>query len=380
MNVKNSFIAWVIAACIPLSVAQAEEDQTELHRWIDRAWTQAQDFAMLRDGMWISCNVYNLDLPDPQEIEFLRNAVEGKPHHPGSQTLAQYELMIEGKPGSTLCVWQYGDMTRVNTDSYGSRHQYNDVATSDGVSWKLNPRGLSIYDQGCTQTPQGARPEYARHIALNELGMFLGRGFFPAARQRRDAPDVRVLADGKRWRATVGKVGSDEPEWTIEGVWNQEGGYGEAATAIRRTENDVARIEFHGWKYHSNIGASFPTAIVWDIDGEPFRRYELTGLGTIDEARMSELAALPEHDRPDPLRGELTFRSVQDERAQARTVARGGADPFLQGRSHGFDPTGDTAEQSGRSVRVYGWVGVAGLILAVIGVRVWKARSMQSAT
>lgn len=337
------------------AVSANAQDVQEAERQFDRIWSLASEPERLADqGLHLRFSLIDVSAP-PTEIQRLRRETANRPEHPELRRLAQYERHARGEFTEVIYeYWKRGDVWRLRTNHRDGSHPV-DYAVSDGVAWQWAVgRQLSVFRPG----PGVAVPEY-------DFTRF-AQSFW-----------LRMASFDSGGLSLLGKPRMQKPELEFEGPASW--------VAVTRNETENLRItgSFDGTLRVLSIRhqMQLPAAVlVTEIDstwgeervreirertnGLPTARYVLHEYGTVSQADLDKLVAVPSDDRPDPIHGRVPIGLIDDATGSVRTRT-----VLLDGRRivEGTSPSPVTASYRARIA------GAVLIVVIIIAVLAWKA-------
>ncbi|MDQ7013122.1 MAG: hypothetical protein Q9O74_04415 [Planctomycetota bacterium] len=344
--------------------AQTEDD---VRAWFADAWLQAAATPSL-PGFRIELHVEYPPQYTDEHLAALRRQAEGKPDHP-NWTIIRAEERRRRQPfdASRITIWtddrEGWRYSRSYLTSTTDKPSYIDAVVSDSVMWQLTPEELHVADSrdgtatgahGDARLREGAMRTYLRELLLGRLGNGADNGFGPDGR-------IEVLPDG-RWAAYVAHP--ERGAHRFEGTWDASLGRGFVETIeIVETPDEFAkfrgtRYEIAGWYFDDTAQRWLArTASEISPDGVVDHKTVLDAVMSVTPDELDAVFAVPPVEGSDPVRGEVTFRSLYDHRPTALARHDLGPDRAIVGS------TDLSGASSFRRWRVGGWV-LAGVLIA----------------
>ncbi|MFI4897261.1 MAG: hypothetical protein ACIARR_05490 [Phycisphaerales bacterium JB059] len=267
--------------------------------------------------------------------------------------------------------WESEDLWRLAHEKPGFAIEYHDAAWSDEseAAWMMTSRTLIVVDPH--RLPEGANPSMlVSHLPL--LWQYWTTGVAANSPLRFEPVGPAHLRPDRRW---VGRARSAEGDriTSYEGVVSPDNTrLLVEQTATRRVGTDGTNLGgnmLSGWRRDPLSPTGWlPTQFTqFGPDDEFVQSFRIVALRPLrEDDRIHDLVAVPGSDASDPVRGPVTFRSIKDHRRGRGTVTTDGI----------TTPMPTTNGNNGSSLaRVVGWLAVAGLVFALIFVRLRMHRA-----
>lgn len=312
----------VLATCAALLaipsglVAQTTTEPSEatVTEWVKAEWARSADPLSL-PGMRLDLEITDYVVVDTAKIEALRKLVQGFPDHPKRFTLMMLEQEAARSGKATrysLWLWSNNNW-RVNSSPPVG--EYVDVTVTPSVDWTLNPHQLQVIAPDATpehQNPSEFGPMYAGFIRVLHFGGF--DAFSPIGlRVSGVAP-----AQGGHWMVHANSDTDLTVEYNI--LWSREYNRGFVQSfSEHHVSPDKASlncdVRLTGWKSmgSSNQWLASEADISYPATGNR-RRMVVSKATDCSNDEFQAVAAIPVADKPDPVRGYLTFNSIYDHR------------------------------------------------------------------
>lgn len=339
--------------------AQAQTAPQAVASWLDREIAMAAKPLELGDcaAEWVLKITFT---PSAPEMAALRERVSGHPDHPEQGLLAAYERRARGEPdmiGRTL--W----LSSIDKLRFNSQYSegYLDSVVTPRVTWSLSHTTLEL---GYT----GSASEATSNIRA-EAGSF--RGELPELLFGAIAPisgagmqlDGAVSVNGDRWSALFAREFDDGSRHAgrVSGTWDATAGRGFAndytVTEASRTPGNVGyRVEYDGWTFDDRLARWVAGEVrYFRPDGSLDR--VLAYRGTNCETSAAEATRVPTKRRPDPIRGSVDTRRVND-----HTGGRLASGQYSRELVSIFD----SGDHRSPWLRRLGWISAASIAAAVV--------------
>ncbi|QYK47856.1 MAG: hypothetical protein KF838_13825 [Phycisphaeraceae bacterium] len=365
-------IAWVTSVPVATSASAADDVET----WFLRLWNESRAFPReLSQPLRFTYQTRELYVPSREQLEEMRSQVEGKPDHPLRHELGLYEQRARGEFTTTTVEVILGDPMywRYSADSeFGSeRRIYIDRGRDGKAVWSLTAGQLNIAD--AATPPEGYG--YASYIdeirVMAQMFFFQGIGIGISEELQLPPSFTR---NGPHWTATISAAGS---VFRYDGLWDDALGEGRiqvwtVVSSERFPDTVGERLVFGGHRADSVSGHVVSGRVTQHTsDGSRDREYSLLGCEQVTPEVVKSATQIPSLDRDDPKRGALSVDSIYDHRSGAPSWARS-------------PDTGQFVRTSSPirrydSLRLAGWVTLAGLVVIAVAVRLARLTRTGSA-
>ncbi|MCC6661557.1 MAG: hypothetical protein IT437_11805 [Phycisphaerales bacterium] len=329
-------------------------------------WREAQAFK-LPPGYVYEWDVLWYPVMTDAELAATIAEVGTKPDHPKRAAMEEDQRRRRNGPDKSERRLYYLDAHnwRLN-DSNLAEGTFNDVVNTDVVQWVLTRHSLAILDPGTPAPPHRNYTELMESSA-NAIGLFAFGGLGGGASE-----GWQPLRASMRGSSLSGRFGGAGSEFEYIGDIRE----GQIRLESSRLLASAQRAEWVGRSFQFSEFArepAFSREIAHRVkhlnpDGRPRVERLLRAIRPLTEAEFDRLSPLPEPGKMDAIRGDVKFTTVGDFRPGAETLTTktpGGdrVDPI---------PTAQLGRPPAASLRQMGWWGVAAVIAALVGIRVWR--------
>jgi hypothetical protein len=311
----------LLVACLAMvtpvwGAVRAGVTVAEVERLFREAWDRAADLPALNQTRMDFAVSMSSGL-DARSAAELRVRVTGKPDHPDAQRLRQHEHEQRFGPSQRLITIWFDSSARWRTN-WTTRNTpdgdyFFDVARSPQSVWRLSGKQLALMRPGSSEAESASSGVEGTVGLLQSIVFSQG---LQALRQG-DARWHSVAVRGNQWEL---KVTQRSGEWTVRGGIEQVSG--EPRLRVKRAEvtsfPDYPDGVGMGWealefaehasfgtivkKYRDFMGGSGAAGVI-----------EFLRLESVPDETIEQLVQRPTTERPDPVRGRLTFTSIIDE-------------------------------------------------------------------
>jgi|GEM_PF-3524633 len=396
---RTGLFATVIVAvtAFPATLG-AQVPVAEVEKWIDSEIAGANGLSSLPLVRVELRTLAHSEL-DSNQVAALDSEVAGKGDHPKRAYLETMKRRL-GEPDETLLqiVWRAPGEWRVcRTDRFLKvdlqpapiGRPVNGVYPA-GTPWTAARRGVEWYFDCCMRrehlwklspeslahtTPAAGFPAGEGVEGWGKAGEALADRHLSGGVTLWREPGPRrwgaVAVNGLKWTCVIGTEGFRSRysgRWSVveaRGFVDEVRPMGENPTVDRYALKDWRKFDLDG---RGVWCARFVEAL--GLDGRVRTRSEVVVLEPLTDQAFEGLTRLPDASRPDPVRGELTFRVVEDF-----------SDPRVRRTSEAGLPSvvADLGASAGGAARIrhLGWVALGALVVVLIGVRVLALRRVR---
>jgi hypothetical protein len=374
-----SAIVWAAwAALAPTNAAAGDDLPPDFKAWWERITAGGADGPNW-DGISLKYRVEFVYLPPAKELESLRARVAGKPEHPERPKLESYERYIAtGKaPATQYQIWRMGQEWRCAKSWDRPERPYWDFGWSREGAWELLPQTLIVSPPDATAHSHASKVASVASGVTHNASLFLSGGLISAGSLQ--IPIVVRMQSAGRWSAEgTRKDDRIEARLRAQGTW-MGNGRGTVERCILETRPQgaeawqVGTYISEGWKDHDDVGIRLASVVtLYNNDNAPEQRYVLLGVEEFTSDQFRSIVRVPELNKPDPVRGALTFRTVRDTRPDATSLWEG----------QGLEPTIAQVDRDSREWRwrIGGWVLAGILTVAFVLLRMARIRAQAETT
>jgi hypothetical protein len=357
-----------LIAATAVSVLATSPDQVKtFEQWWAESINGAESKVMLAGFGAEFTFAFTYPMP-PEGLDALRESIKNKPDHPGWYEIRRLEKQQrEGPEVTNVTVWRdrEGTMGRANTKSGSS--DWTDFATRPDGEWMLTPKQLNL-----KPVASGSGQSSMRRVIEgygNHLRALLSNGFAVLARTGIKPGDAPRLLDDGRWAGTwMTESSGVVTQVSAEGNFDRSTGVGRMLRLVymstpkgerpaqETTQFEDFRLTLIGELPHRALYAGRPN--------QPSIETRLLSISPVSADQLRDLTADPAPERPDPVRGALTFKSIANERPGSGAPSADG--PEVAGvPGAASTPTGGSRSTG---LVVAGW----SLAVAILGFLVWS--------
>jgi hypothetical protein len=361
--------AWLAASIAPCALAQ--QRSRAFDDWWNRLVSRGADGPDI-DGIAISYRIDYRPQISQADLERLKAEAARHPESSAAGKLAVLQASLSG--GSSYrerTVWRHEGMWRINNTFARSPFAW-DFVWGDGVGWQMTPRRLEVTSL-TPGSPQAADLGSESSGATYESQLLLTGGLAGASGMgMRIAP---TLISPGRWTA-AGAITTERGshEFTAEGTWHEESGWGTVSRSRiqTRASDGVVTWEsnlFEGWQQFDTSALGIAGRVEVECsDATENTVITLQRVARFSPAEFKALISIPGPDDTDPIRGKVTYTSIEDHRSPtARQAAPLDTSEGVQ--VNALDAAGDSVSK----LRIAGWVTAGGLAAAIVLIRVRRA-------
>lgn len=340
---------------------------------LTRAWDSALTFTV-PDPQHITWLVESHKVALPGEIERLRADVAGKPDHPSRVRLHDLEKYVSRGPVKMLHQWwsrgptswrhSFEDQTFT---SESGRLAYLDTIRSELVNWKMSESALFLMEPGA-EAPIEHNVETAGRMARRMIGQMLTGGFsFSRSNLQLERGEFRFAGDTWTMNATFETMGM-VVEYT--GVWDSQHNCGQTTrakvTSCSKMPDAVGtRWEFADWRHEPSLNRCVAYRCSnYLSDGRLEEVLHFVEVEAVTESEVRALLTPPTLDGIDPVRGKVTFRSLQDFHGSGTIVQADDAGKFVQ-----HDGTNVRPPPNSRWLSIAGWTAAVSIVCLLLFIR-----------
>ncbi len=384
---RHSTSTMLMSSCLVTSaIAQAatniqDDEIAAVQAWLDGLQKQhdrLREFANTDEMFHAKWTKRDICVPTPVELETMRRAVANHPDHPDRTRLQDIESRLASHTGSLIECWVGATMWRIATPQGAIPSDYSDFGGNNEDAWWLDPTSLSV----TTSIPPSPSYDYAR-LGLSfvtELTYFFSGRLCEATRL---AP-VRVtrVVDGK-WTAD-GASSTNRSNYAVSatGQWSPDRNSGTVDDVlITVTHIDGTRGSAHylssGWTTNEHVPTHATRVESIETIGSSVQYhwiYELDLLETTTREVLRRMSSVPSLNGDDPLRGRLTFRSLDDYRGEG-TYTTWDQNGTLES-SQSLSAISPTFARRNK-LRLLGWIMCISIAVSLIALRA-RARARAS--
>jgi len=289
--------------------------------WFDALWASA-DKPLNLEWTSIAWTQEDAWLPPPAEIERLRREVPGKPDHPERFNLAVIEQKLAGKnpTGQFEFVFGKGGEFRLNHHSLSDPNDFYDKVLTKDAMWGLTHKGLAHFDVG-SKEPGYDLAAFA-NVAEQTYSYFLNGGLW-TVRLNQMQPEPLVQNGNDLTIECTG--GPQNKHATVVAQWDTgvSCGFIESIRFQSPDSNDESTdiVESSEWEYDTSLSRWAAKEIRSKrADGGVVHIWRRGIVGAVKAERFAALIRAPEADGVDPVRGKVTFKSIEDRRGSVRST------------------------------------------------------------
>lgn len=364
------------------SVAHASAG--DVRTWLAQAWEEAAKLPNFGDAN-LKWHAQRLYVPSDAQLETMRRAVAGKPDHPDRASLMLYDRRVRGdKDEAVRQLWCHGDgQWRLSYDFQSNNLSTGEVITSFSDTtvlpdrhWRITPDQLLIEPPDVSARSEIGGLIRSRSDFVLEVGYFANGGMTGAHQSGTALGEVVV--NGNRWSVIATRTQSQAGksyQLRFDGRWDEAQSRGFVERMEIVTNDYKPQVVGTAWTFSDwRVDAVSDKAFAWKV--EEFRpggildsRFVIEHFAVEPGKSFEEVTRTPEVAGVDPVRGKVTFSTIQDLIKGVRTDVNTGSQAAL-----GIQPRRVAPEVS--KVNWLVWISsscvVAGFGLA--GVRRWKKR------
>jgi hypothetical protein len=321
-----------LIAAAAVSVLATSPDQVKtFEQWWAESIARARN-PDISNGMaieWSHTNIY----PIPEGgLAAMRERLKNKPDHPDRSMLDMLERQAaKGPVEMQLRTWRLSDGTgaRLSFDTSQTGSMIDAAFRADG-SWTLVPQTLSL------RTANPARPNHNVRLIFSSYESLLEHltsgGLSQIARSDGGVVPIPVLDQRGYWTARRhAQVGGQDLDVMVEGSFDSTTGTGRVDRMVQRSPGDTngkteSVTTYEDWRT-TPIGSVPHSMTLTMSPGGSVVMIRIKSIQRTDDGFVRTLIADPLPDKPDPIRGPLTFGLVSDERKNdgyAKVINRDG--------------------------------------------------------
>lgn len=352
-----------VKACVLISmhcVASAfAVDQAAVEKWLQPFLDpKADPRNVLPPNTWIAFNLITRSSISDSDFAALQQRVGQKPDHPDRKALEieQARRSPQGSVENKQVWFGSSSLWRVCT---GEQSSFLDFGESGNDLWTLSPQRF-VWTSPKVKPLEGHDIATAFTMELEGLDYLVTGGLREAARLGQTIQSISQ--EGNSWKVILKRAdGSLARRLMVE--WNDSANRGFISENMHL---DQAGKEAGGWRIK---GWSLRLPNLWMASaassdgrwGGGKYEFQLVKVETVDEAKIKEMATPPQEGRPDPVRGELTFRTFIDGRSGSMEVSKRSAENMVRV---------DASSPSDR-LRLFGWLIGGSVLIGLIALRAW---------
>lgn len=307
--------------------------------------------------------------PSQSEMSDIEARIKDKPDHPDRHRLWEFQRQLNApSPEVGECtMWRLDGRWRYNAaSSYNT--QFTDCAWDKGHSWMLTPEFVRILDPRRAEVSHFRVDLFVGNL-VNDSGALVNASLGAFTSMISVTLSPKRDASGRRWsvkgegKDSAGRSDSLE----VDGTWDPSAGWGtiERLKWVGRPTNGLVEgmiYELRDWKFIPRIGLGIASeSRELSLEGALTKRYTVLDMGEFTEREFDKFVAIPKADRPDPVRGALTFATIEDYRTLSPVITD------REGRPIGVTAQIQQAQTASVRLRWMGWVvGVSVVAIALI--------------
>lgn len=273
----------------------------------------------------------------------------------------------------TYRLWRTGSSWRWSRDNEDNAHTFWDMTWANGLAWTLSPDALTAADQA-TADATNLHIEGANSATSCDVQLLFTAGIATAL-----ASGIHLdptLGNDNKWHAegTAQRGDGASIRFVVSGHWQPT----EALGSVVHSEFSLSRdgklvgtsiVDATDWVPIPQLKLAIARSVLWKESGLD-RRITLVSHSAYSSSEFKRLTAVPSITEDDPIRGRPTFRSVTDFRGGRPRVS----EVDSQNRTKLAPMMPDRQEASNNTLRTLGWVSAAGLVAAIVLLRIRSYR------
>jgi len=349
--------------------AVVDDAADNVRGWLEREVASA-DAPLIFAGLRVEYRIEHHNVPPPEALRNIREAVKGHPDHPDARRLKGWDAALAGKPlFQRYVAWSLrtgGWRWNAEGDAV-----FMDHAQGRDGAWQLSSGGsVKIIDPRPTTAPHAP-------MMMADVSRFFGGGLRRVEGMRARVEDVTMTGpDAFRAKITAGHSTPVATVYEVAGRWLSVESRGEYSTVrVVRADHAPAMVgtteRFLAWgPAGPGRSAAFRVERVRP-DGALEKVYVLEGV--VEEPEGEKVLEAPTFDRADAVRNVMASRIYTE--STGISQERGGKTVEL-GAADGREPL---PEASAWTSRVFVWILIPAVVAGVIGWRWWTFRVRSAA-
>ncbi len=308
-------------------------------------------------------------VPTQAQVDALREQIKDLISHPRHAELAQMEYRRNNPPGwARVRIWRMGDAWRYSTDpSDSAGFGYIDKVWTEKGGWQLTAINLVAGDADSIRNSEGHRIDVTASSIAHDVSLFFGAQLGASIDATYPPPTV---TDGK-WTLLKRVERQDGSVSTLRaaGTWDQASSTGTVDRVDRETQREgrvsSERLDLSEWKQMEYLRAPIATSILLSRDGVARTRYQLNATAAFTKAEFEELTREPKPTSIDPIRGKMTYTSVND-------LRKGTGEIPLADESSATPLAGSGVSTRSFPWRPVGWGALGLCVIALVAHRIFR--------
>lgn len=359
-----------VLALATLAATCVGQDDAAAFRVFEATWNEAQGFE-LPPGYVYEWHLLQYPRLDDGALASLNAQAAGKPDHPAHRVILEEERRrTSGADRARRRLYFLDKRNWRYNETNDAESIYVDQVVTNDLIWVLTPGVLTVLSPSSPAPPSR---DYAKSIAscASEIGRFRWQDL-----HRGRGVALRPLRASESRGAVMGVTGATGFEFEYRGRFD-------TGTFVPDSRRVIASAAVPSAVGETTLYSEFSPEPSFDapvahrvVDVDPAGRakmaYVLREVRTLSSDEFRELSRMPGPSDSDPVRGPSQYTSVVDFRPGAENVTLSS-----EGSSAVFPlPASELGRPPSSSLRRIGWTGVAIIIAALTGIRVWRSRAV----